>query len=394
MTVKIRPYRKGGFEVDIMIRLPNGQPYRERRKSPFTAKAASLRWANERERYLLIHGPTPRGDQTADNQEEEKKPEVPTLAEFAPRYIEGHVIANGLKPSVLRVTRSHLRIHLIPAFGDKRLDQISFEDLQHFKASLAPQTNQSINNILATFNTLIDCAVRFGIFEQAPVKAKHLRVVTKPRDFFDFEEYARLLRGAESKGPIHLAIVLLAGDAGLRAGEIRALHWSSIDWRQNLLTVERSEYKGHITLPKHDKIRTVPMTKRLAAALRDLDRTHPTVFARDNGRPFSSRMIELRLTHAEREAGLREKGPHTLRHSFCSHLAMRGVPVRVIMQLAGHSRLETTQNYMHLSPGAVETAIAALEEPPPRQGISQHPVRGEAGGDMLETVRPPLVGPQ
>lgn len=44
---------------------------------------------------------------------------------------------------------------------------------------------------------------------------------------------------------------------------------------------------------------------------------------------------------------------------------MRGVPARVIQQLAGHSKLDTTECYMHLAPGAVETAIAALEAPPP-----------------------------
>jgi hypothetical protein len=57
--------------------------------------------------------------------------------------------------------------------------------------------------------------------------------------------------------------------------------------------------------------------------------------------------------------------PHTLRHTFCSHLAMRAVAARGFEQLAGHSSLVTTQRYMHLSPGATEAAIALLEAPPP-----------------------------
>ena len=65
---------------------------------------------------------------------------------------------------------------------------------------------------------------------------------------------------------------------------------------------------------------------------------------------------------------------------------MRGIPARVIMELAGHRKLETTQGYMHLSPGAVETAIEALEQdPPPRRGISCRSVGGDVRGDMLET---------
>jgi site-specific recombinase XerD len=54
-------------------------------------------------------------------------------------------------------------------------------------------------------------------------------------------------------------------------------------------------------------------------------------------------------------------GVHTLRHTFCSHLAMRGAPARAIQELAGHQDLGTTQRYMHLSPAALEAAIELLD---------------------------------
>lgn len=53
-----------------------------------------------------------------------------------------------------------------------------------------------------------------------------------------------------------------------------------------------------------------------------------------------------------------------MRHTFCSHLAMRGVAGRSIQELAGHVNLTTTQRYMHLSPAALDLAIRALEQPP------------------------------
>ena len=52
---------------------------------------------------------------------------------------------------------------------------------------------------------------------------------------------------------------------------------------------------------------------------------------------------------------------HRLRHTFCSHLAMRGAPARAIQELAGHMDLATTQRYMHLSPAAIDGAIRLLE---------------------------------
>jgi hypothetical protein len=63
-----------------------------------------------------------------------------------------------------------------------------------------------------------------------------------------------------------------------------------------------------------------------------------------------------------------------LRHTFCSHLAMKGVPARTIQELAGHQNLTTTLRYMHLSPAAIESAIRTLES---RTGLGD--------GDMLET---------
>jgi integrase len=64
--------------------------------------------------------------------------------------------------------------------------------------------------------------------------------------------------------------------------------------------------------------------------------------------------------------------PHLLRHTFCSHLAMRGAPARAIQELAGHRDIGTTQRYMHLSPATLDAAIRLLDPPPVLQ-------RGDTG---------------
>ena len=57
MSVTLRPYRRGGWEVDITLRLPDGSQYRERKRASRFSKSAAHRWAEDRERYLLQHGP-------------------------------------------------------------------------------------------------------------------------------------------------------------------------------------------------------------------------------------------------------------------------------------------------------------------------------------------------
>lgn len=87
------------------------------------------------------------------------------------------------------------------------------------------------------------------------------------------------------------------------------------------------------------------------------------------------------MTAAQKRAGLKVTGnKHMLRHTFCSHLAMRGATVIAIKELAGHSHrsIRTTMRYMHLSPSHKEAAIKLLDQ-----------ARDEAKfGDILETAEP------
>jgi site-specific recombinase XerD len=78
---------------------------------------------------------------------------------------------------------------------------------------------------------------------------------------------------------------------------------------------------------------------------------------------LSENVTANHVDHAGRAAKLKHRGVHVLRHTFCSHLAMRGAPARAIQELAGHADLRTTQRYMHLSPAALEGAIRLLDGP-------------------------------
>ena len=80
----------------------------------------------------------------------------------------------------------------------------------------------------------------------------------------------------------------------------------------------------------------------------------------DDGSPLTEGLVQGYVRRAALKAGLHNNGPHMLRHTLCSHLAMRGAPARAIRELAGHQDLTTTQRYMHLSPAALDSAIQLL----------------------------------
>ncbi len=131
--------------------------------------------------------------------------------------------------------------------------------------------------------------------------------------------------------------------------------------------------------PKGGRARVVPLTDALFAALRDLRhlRGEHVLFGND-GRPATTFFLRNLLEAAQKAAGLQSTGGlHILRHTFCSHLAMRGAPAKAIQELAGLADVSPTMLYMHLWPAARQDAIALLNRREAR------PVFGE----LVETAR-------
>lgn len=355
MSVTIRPYRTGGWEVDIRVVSPDGTRHaRERKHAPISARGAVVRWAAARERFLFerLLSPPPKPAK-----------EVPTLAVFAPRFIEGHAKANRLKPSGIASKTALLRLYLIPAFGHRRLDAIKNEDVQRLKAQLEVKSPKTVNNVLTVLSVLLKKAVEWEAIERMPCTVKLLRVDKGNAAFHDVEEYERLVEVAGAIDRRTLLIVLLGGDAGLRCGEMIALEWADVDLAKRQLCVRQSDWNGYVGPPKSGRLRYVPLTRRLAAALTDHRHLRSRrVLCQNDGRPFTRQIVQNRMRLAAKRANVR-KGIHILRHTFCSHLAMRGAPVKAIQELAGHADLTMTQRYMHLSPAALDAAIRLLDRP-------------------------------
>ena len=158
-------------------------------------------------------------------------------------------------------------------------------------------------------------------------------------------------------------------DAGLRCGEIIGLEWGDVDLVKRQLCVRQSDWNGQLGTPKSRRLRYVPLTQRLTAAL--VEHRHlrsKRVLCQTDGSPFTRQIVQNRMNLAAKRANVK-KGVHILRHTFCSHLSMRGAPVRAIQELAGHADLTMTQRYMHLSPAALDAAIKLLDEPRRPRGL-------------------------
>jgi integrase len=291
-----------------------------------------------------------------------RKEKIPTFAAFASEFMATYAKANN-KPSEQATKRSHLKCHLLPAFGAARLDHIDTRAIERLKAKMldGSRSRKRVNNILGTLGKILNYAAEIRLVERAP-RVKLLKTEDRPVVFLDFDQYEALVSGSESD-PLWHAAILLGGDAGLRLGEIRALrpgHWLR---ERGVIDVQRSIWRDQETSTKGWKRRTIPLTERLTAALTRLDGDSQTYLVSDHrSAPLRQKSPQWHLPRMCHKAGIGLVGWHGLRHTFCSHLAMLGVPPRTIQELAGHSDLRTTLRYMHLVPGEKDRAIEILNQ--------------------------------
>ena len=278
--------------------------------------------------------------------------------------------------------------------GKKKLDAITDEDVQALKAALATMSAKTVNNVLTVLGKLLKVAVKWKLINASPCTIELLKVAPPLPKFYEFSQYRALVDAATKIDPRTLIVVLLGGDAGLRSSEMVALRWTDVDFRRRRLVIEQAAWKGIVGTPKSGRGRIIPMSDALCSALQAF--THlrgERVFYRDDRRvvreserqhdrprgpqPVTDRTLGLWIASAQRRANVHSVGAlHILRHTFCSHLAMRGAPAKAIQELAGHEDLTTTLRYMHLTPSARAGAIGLLNRREDPVGL----------GEILETA--------
>jgi integrase len=253
-------------------------------------------------------------------------------------------------------TRAHER-HLVDRhlsdLAARRAQDVTAAELARIVRSMrdrySPWTCVAVHRIVRGAFAL---AVRRGILTRSP--ADGLAPAELPRqrnarsvEVLDAETVARLVAAAGSQR--WRAALALAGFAGLRLGEIRALTWGDVNLAANTLTVRRSMLPdGTVKAPKTEAgTRTVPMLpalRRLLVAWRVRSpRTRPEdlVVCTASGGAVQERNVRRALEDAKKEAGLEGRegrlSMHALRHSYCSVLATGGLPATTLARTTGHS---------------------------------------------------------
>lgn len=180
--------------------------------------------------------------------------------------------------------------------------------------------------------------------------------VTPPVQALSARELGRLLAAAENSTR-DTAILNLLARAGLRVGEVVNLQLEDVDinGRSGWLLIHNS---------KGNKTRQVPLNSEARQALKAWLSERPQatvqqVFLSHTGQALAERDVQRMVAEYARMAGV-QATPHTLRHTFATRAVEKGVDVATLAMILGHSRLETTNRYLHPSADRVQEAVEGV----------------------------------
>jgi integrase/recombinase XerD len=251
--------------------------------------------------------------------------------------------------------RDYVRhVRSFAAFLRRSPDTATSEDVRLFQVHFSQQKIGA-----ATINSAV-AALRFffNVTLERPDLVRHLKTVHEPRKapiVLSQEEMVRLLEAAP--GLKYKAAFSVAYGAGLRVSEVVALKVSDIDTERMTLRVEQG---------KGQRDRYVMLSPQLLGVLRDwwnAAKPWAWLFPGQNPvNPMTSRQLGRAVHAAARDAGIAKRvSPHTLRHSFATHLLEQNVDIRVIQVLLGHAKLETTALYTRVAVNTIRDVTSPLE---------------------------------
>lgn len=261
--------------------------------------------------------------------------------------------------------------HVIPNLGECELNELTSLKIQCFVRELAERGNvktgkglalSTINGIITIIGSSLDMAYAVGVLENYP---KH--VVKRPKveddrvrcfSVSDQKKIETAILGSVDKKP-RMFGVILSLYTGMRIGELLALEWSDIDFRNEVISVTKTCYYGKTPSgcfgrmtdkPKtHSSSRLIPLPKQLVPFLKELKKNSKSVYVVSNGiNPVAMRSYQASFSALLKKINVPHESFHTLRHTFATRAIECGMDVKSLSEILGHKNPSITlKKYVH-----------------------------------------------
>ena len=298
---------------------------------------------------------------------EMEKPAVENVADFAKNWLL--LKETDVSPVTLSGYRNTMRLHILPTFGDRVLDDISALEIKEYYRKLGEKLSQihvrDIHNVLSAF--FMD-AVRLGLLTQSPTQfVRAPRVAKKEQAVFREQDISKVLAAIEQEPIHHQCVFLLALFGGLRRGEICGLNWSDLNELRGYLSISRSyvafDGKKLLKETKTNRIRSISLPMILIEKLREwfkvsssiyvvrVDEEHRDAMFKqvDGRRIFPTTPTQWWRNFLKNNPSLPDVKFHGLRHTSASLLLANGLDIETVSRRLGHANTTTTlSTYSHI----------------------------------------------
>ena len=309
-----------------------------------------------------------------------------TVFAFAKMWLDKYAFVFKTRGAALRDEQC-LRLHVMPYLGDKRLRNVTRQDIQLMVSSWLQGKNVShktVNNMLGTAKKMFSEAVAWGFLSALPAThVKRIKVQQREVSILYPEEISRILSWSADRDPMLHDVCVFALNTGMRLGEICALSWSRVDLRRRYVTVDCTwdRYEaGAVNRTKGKRFRKVPLnpTAYQAIAAHALLPHSETdlVFAvnYEHMKKFVFKRC-LRLSGCQ-DALVRKVTFHCLRHTFASEFMRNGGDIYRLQKILGHSTVAQTEQYSHFSPDFLAGETDRVAFATPKGTVIPLPIRG------------------
>lgn len=277
------------------------------------------------------------------------------FSEVADIYILRHVKKHKCRPGV---DICHIKT-MKSFFKTKSMRAITVNDIEGYKAAREQTVAEvTTNRSLSILKHLFSCACDWEMADRNPArKVRNFKEDEFPeRRILEKQEIKRLLDyGQVSKNKLLYPFLVVALNTGMRKTEILSLRWKYVDFPNSIISIP-----GEITKTK--KPRTIPMNTMVIKTLANIKQVNEFVFAssRKKGR---LKGIDLSFKTTCRKAGIEGVTVHALRHT-CASVMINELNINVVQvqHILGHTRLDMTLRYIHLSDKPLREAIDKMGE--------------------------------
>lgn len=273
--------------------------------------------------------------------------EAPSMCEYAERFWSDY--ARHWKPSTRYGNRRSIDRDILPAFGDRRVDEITRADIMFWRDGFGERTG-AFNRTLPILSVMMGYAERLGYRRRGsnPCKGTPRYKRKRMERFLSPREYARLataLNYFEDEHPRSAAAIRLLIFTGARCGEVEKLRWEWVQEPRLMLPDSKTGPKiVYLNRQAIDVLASLPDRKTTGLLF-------PSV--RDPDKPLKLGMYWPEIRN---RAALPDVRLHDLRHSFASAAIRDNISLMVIGKMLGHALAETTSRYAHLSDEVVADA--------------------------------------